>query len=161
MAALGSLTPPLALLWSVLACSLFLLWGQHSCLPSVALGFHWVRSVQRQFYQPHLTLPNPVSTERQCGDAGRREMWGLANPEHGMLPHAPNPGGFFRKGWPWGIISPPDQRQILSFTTSQCSGSHSCPSSPLQAAGRGGSRSFAAAQSTWVTAPKPRKSKRR
>lgn len=151
-----------ALLHSALACSLFPLWGQLFCLLSVALGLHQVLYVQTQFYQHHLTLPNPVSTERQCGDGGRREMWGL---EQGMLPHAPNPGGFSGKGWPWGIISPPRSRagkgRLCPSASSHRSGSHLCPSRPLQAAGRGGSRSFAAAQSTWVTAPKPRKSKRR
>lgn len=103
----GGITQGDALGSPALACSLFLSWGQHCCLPPLALGFHRVLYVQMQFDQHHLTLPNPVPTERQRGDGGRREMWGLADPEQGVLPHSPNPGGFFAKGWPWGIISPP------------------------------------------------------
>lgn len=147
-----------ALLRSAFTWSLFLLWGQLSCLLSVALALHQVLYVQMRFYQHHLTLPNPVSAERQCGDGGRREMWGL---EQGMLPHAPIL---------WEGVALVDhftpqikgcKGRLCPSASSHCSGSHLCPSRPLQAAGRGGSRSFAAAQFTWVTAPKPRKSKRR
>lgn len=146
-------------------CLFSVLWGQHPWLLSVGSGFQQVLGVQMHFDQHHLTLPNPGSPERQPGDGSSREMWGLASSEQGMLPHAPNPGGFFGKGWLWGIISPPRPKagkgRFCPSASSHGPGSHLCPSRPLQAAGRGGSRSFAAAQSTWVTAPKPRKSRLR
>lgn len=137
-------------------------------LLSVTLGSHQVLCVQMQFYQHHLPLPNPVSAERQRGDLGRRETWGLANPqgpEEGIFPHAPNSRGSSGKRWPWGIISPPRSKagkgRFCLSASSHHAGSHLCPSRALQAARKGRSRSFAAAQSTWVTAPKPRKSRRR
>lgn len=73
-------------------------------------GFHQLLWVQMRFYPHPLTLPHPVSAEKQCGDGGRRETWGLATPQDPGQSCPKNPS--LGRGGLGGLSHPPDRRLV-------------------------------------------------